>query len=324
MIELKGLVAVCLPACLATTDLYAAGCDELKKIVSAASLGFSDFKGKAEEKDQWRSNVSLDVDDCLIRLTENGGMTFSCQSQRYATKKEAEEIALRRSRAALQCLGDRWSILSAETGAIAINDKQSDIVSFVVRQTPSFDTSGKVTQQYQVHTLIWNHAAAQSQGTHETDASKAAESKSTPTPIEVPTNFCPDLKKAIAAASKNLDPVLGKRHGDYWMTRSALTGFDDCSISEIENNGKTMRYQTCSLPPTSDKTELQTIAKKLDETINSCLGADWTRDDSSRRRGCPRITYEAGNADPTVELRTSHCGRGTEWSINVDVNTPTP
>jgi hypothetical protein len=302
----------------ASSSFAADECSQLRSVVSQAANGFEQLRGAAQPNDSWRSTVILPgYNSCYLHRSEAGGdITLVCESPHFKKQDDASKAIMLKVKPDLQCLGGDWSVLSSVGGNVSISDKTGDMIGYLVQRGMQVSSDGQVGTDYSIWKTIYHHNFAEEQP----DSTEKPER----TPLVAPVDFCDDLKRVTDAATKNFQSILGKSHGsNSFASRVTLNGWDECSIGQSEQNGKTVRYQTCEIAPTSDKAELDAVAGKVDAAVKGCLGNDWARDDASKRRRCPSITYEAGDKDPTVEIRTSSCGRGAEWTLHLDVNAPT-
>jgi hypothetical protein len=141
-------------------------------------------------------------------------------------------------------------------------------------------------------------------------------------PKVIPQQFCPDLKKVIEASSKNFDALLGKTRGSSrtrWVAKVQLEDWHDCTVAELESGKPRSRYYSCELPPFGKVADAEALFEKIETTVGSCLGKDWSR----RRRlsdGLPRAYFEKDNGDPTVVVKIRKDTTDATWEVKLDVD----
>jgi hypothetical protein len=136
-------------------------------------------------------------------------------------------------------------------------------------------------------------------------------------PVDLPKNFCPEIKRVIAEAQSNFDRILSRKSGSHWSTRVSLPDFDECSI----NDGGNYRYLSCQISPYVNPDDASKGVDAMGGYLAGCLGSDWIR---RRRIGADqtvRISFEAGPKDASIDIRTRQSALNNRWLLIVDVNT---
>ena len=95
--------------------------------------------------------------------------------------------------------------------------------------------------------------------------------------LVAPVDFCPDFKRLLLAAKEGFVGAMIKK-GDRLIPKIKLKGWDECHIHDIDTDGGKAFYQSCELPDTSDKKELEDVAAKVHSVLKDCLGSDWAEE----------------------------------------------
>jgi hypothetical protein len=141
-------------------------------------------------------------------------------------------------------------------------------------------------------------------------------------PQVVPQQFCPDLKEVVQAGAKSFEKLLGKNRGssgNRWTARLQLRDWDDCMVVESKKGDARSRHYYCRLPPFGKVEESRVLFGKIEATVSSCLGNEWSRRRTSSD-GLPRVYFERGNEDPTVSVRISEDTFDGTWDVRLDVD----
>jgi hypothetical protein len=293
-------------------------CDDLKSIISR-SANIEGLAGAAITEDKWQATFLLTgYKSCEIDKLDDGSLIYFCSGDKVPSQGVAVKQYTQAKAMLTSCLPEpAWTHneMSGPFGnSFFFRDQQGHggVVNTMKLQDLVSNTNGKTTFVYIPELTVYPQKG------HEQSGRDAQEPKVV---LEAPVDFCPDFKRLLLAAKDNFVNGMVKK-GDRLIPKIQLKGWDGCHIHDLDSEGGKVLYQTCGLPDTSDKKELEDVAAKVHSALKDCLGSDWAEQDSSRRNGCPRFTYELGDNEPEVELRTSSCGKGTEWSLHLDVQSP--
>ena len=152
--------------------------------------------------------------------------------------------------------------------------------------------------------LLWERSSSQSGG-----------------PTAAP-DFCNALYRVIAEARTQFTGILGPQSSGIWTARIQAPGWQDCTVRDWTYEGKTTRYYSCSLPTYQTLDEINARLNVERVNVKSCLGGDWIEHQLPLDQGQETITYEAGQNDPIVGLRTSYYDTSKDWTLRLTVDAP--
>ncbi|HMK41106.1 MAG TPA: toll/interleukin-1 receptor domain-containing protein [Methyloceanibacter sp.] len=134
--------------------------------------------------------------------------------------------------------------------------------------------------------------------------------------------FCNALYRVIAEARTQFTGILGPQSSGLWTARIQAPGWQDCTVRDWTYEGKTIRYYSCSLPTYQTLDEINARLNVERVNVKACLGGEWIEHQLPLDQGQETVTYEAGQNDPIVGLRTSYYDSSKDWTLRLTVDAP--
>jgi len=90
-------------------------------------------------------------------------------------------------------------------------------------------------------------------------------------------------------------------------------------VTELKKGTPRSRYYSCNLPPFGKLDEATALVDKIENSVSSCLGKDWSRRKTSSD-GLPKTYFEKGDNDPTVLIKIRKDTSDGTWEVKLDVD----
>ncbi|MER8734244.1 hypothetical protein NKH28_31350 [Mesorhizobium sp. M1227] len=136
---------------------------------------------------------------------------------------------------------------------------------------------------------------------------------------DIPKNYCETLKEVIQSATGQFSSILGPRTEYSWTARVQLSGWNRCSVEELDAGVPSSRYYSCYIEPFVDSKSASGTLKEIASGVESCLGSGWIPVDEVDSKGNPRKTFSMTEDKTNVELRVGKA-LGKKSSVSIDVN----
>jgi hypothetical protein len=282
-------------------DTAAAECNDIKSLLPLTQSGFASIRGASTGTNEWETSRTIaGYSSCeILRLNAD---TFSCQTDPL-TAAAADKLLETKVTFLKTCLGSGWSLMPK------FGDSQA--------------YSNLATRQI-VGAMIFK-----SLGDDRTLSLSIYQNKTEPEPppkpakpADVPQNFCSELKDVVADGKLQFTSIRSRKRGDaWWATRVQLPGWDECDISQIDSdNNRKLTYYSCKVSPFSDMEGVNKAVARVAAEAKTCIGTGWSQRRGTTLDNADRIVFEAGNEDPTIEVRGRMFSR--VWQLVLDVNAP--
>ncbi|TAW04062.1 hypothetical protein ELI20_37000 [Rhizobium ruizarguesonis] len=136
-----------------------------------------------------------------------------------------------------------------------------------------------------------------------------------------PREYCDGLKQVVEAGNSHFDKILGPKRNDSWVGRTQLTGWYECSISELTEGDAATRYYSCSIEPFQSVDDVASTLGLVAADVQACLGDAWIKVDGVNSKGLPRVEFASDTSNNVVELRIS-ANHKKIYRLSIDINQP--